>query len=122
MLKTIKLPKSTIIRKNNWAIQALKIKEASPVKVSGPLDAVMAIAANTAGGARKKINWVNLKAISASESVNCKTGFAFSPTDKAATPKIKEKMTICKISPLAMASIILVGKALTSRSFNVILV
>ena len=51
-LNMANVPKSTTIKKNNWANQALKIKEASPVKVSLPLDAVMAIAAKTAGGAR----------------------------------------------------------------------
>ena len=45
-------------------------------------------------------------------------GLARSPTEAQAVPKNREKMTICKISFVAIALIILVGKAFNTKSLK----
>lgn len=63
---------------------------------------------------------VNRNATATTASARTSTGFARSPTARQAAPKRKQNTTICSTSPRAIASTILVGKAFTSTSVNVI--
>ena len=54
---------------------------------------------------------VQRKEIAATESAKLWSGCAFSPAERVAIPKRKQKTTICRTSPRAMASKMLVGIA-----------
>ena len=77
---------------------------------------VTAIAAPTPMGARYMTYPVYLNMISASDSQNLVTGWAFTPMAEQAMPKRMANTTICKTSPRAMESMMLEGKVCSRMS------
>ena len=62
--------------------------------------------------------WVKRNATATTAFASSSTGLAFSPAERQAAPKRKQKTTICSTSPRAIASTMLVGNAFTTTSVN----
>ena len=106
-------------RNRTSAPQETRTNRARPANTPAPLEAtVPAKAAKTASGARNITRCVKRNATATTASARSSTGRAFSPADRHARPKSRQKTRICSTSPRAIASKMLVGKAFTTRSRN----
>jgi hypothetical protein len=109
--------KTTTATNTNCAHQALTANRPNPISTEPPCSPIdEAMAANTPTGATYITSAVNWKDTCARDSANARTGSDRTPTTLAATPNTNANTTICRMSPRAIASMMLDGNARSTTS------